>query len=93
MADIKIPAIKPPSAPWAISFGEFMSNAQAIITPDKTPTNAKIIHINKAQPLFHHSFIDSAVRIVKSLSLEAQQIITLDHLKSPSSSWTAFLGP
>jgi hypothetical protein len=52
MADIKIPAIKPPSAPWAISFGEFMSNAQAIITPDKTPTNAKIIHINKAQPLF-----------------------------------------
>lgn len=50
MAAISNPAINPPAAPWRSSLGEFMSRAQAMITPETTPTKRKMIHVSKARP-------------------------------------------
>jgi len=46
MADISKPAISPPKDPWKSSLGDVMSRDHAIISPDTTPTNAKMIHIS-----------------------------------------------
>ena len=41
--------MRPPSAPWASSFGLVMSSAHAMISPEKGPTARNIIHVSTVQ--------------------------------------------
>jgi len=48
------PAIKPPTAPCVSSLGEFMSSAQAIIMPDRTPTKPNMTHVSKTETSIYY---------------------------------------